>query len=337
MSTNTRRRFLLALGGAGCAAAIAAGAYAWKANLPLQRIERSNFALGARVSIIAHHADAAHAERAIENAFAELEGIEQVMSLYRPDSELVRLNQSGLLKDPDPSLVAILQSASEISHATQGAFDITIQPLWSVYARAKANNRLPTPDEINAARQYVDYRQVKATQQKIELLSANTRISLNGIAQGYALDCVRQSLAADGVEHALIDTGEFGGLGEKPENEPWKIGVQHPRHHDQLARVVPLDGRCLATSGDYATTFSTGREQHHLFDPSTGKSPTELASVSVLAPTGLLADACSTALFVMGARRGMKWLETLENVDALFITKQGEVQSTNRFPTGLTS
>lgn len=323
----TRRRFLLAAASLGCAAT-AAGVWKWNTPGHLQRIERSSLALGSRVSIIAYHEDVAHASNAIDHAFAELETIEKVMSIYRPASQVSMLNETGRLEQPQESLVQVLRTAHSVSRATKGAFDITIGPLWNVYFNAKAENRLPTDEEINTAKQYVDYRQVVVSENLIELQSANARISLNGIAQGYALDRVKQTLLQHEIEHVLIDTGEFGGVGSKAASEPWKVGVQDPRFADQLADIVQLDGRCLATSGDYATTFSPDSKHHHLFDPRTGRSPTELASVSVLAATGMLADAYSTALFVLGLKRGLEWISTLQNVDAILITKQGEMITT---------
>ncbi|MFC1588475.1 FAD:protein FMN transferase, partial [Planctomycetota bacterium] len=114
-------------------------------------------------------------------------------------------------------------------------------------------------------------------------------VTLNGIAQGFAADCMLAALEANGVQHALVNTGEIG-----------VIGIQHPRHKDAFISRARLDGRCIATSGDYATTFSPDGEHNHIFDPRTGHSPKEFQSVTVLAKSGLEADALSTTIFVSG-------------------------------------
>jgi hypothetical protein len=135
---------------------------------------------------------------------------------------------------------------------------------------------------------------------------AGTAITLNGIAQGFAADAAMAVLRRAGVAHALIDAGEMNALGGKPDGAAFTVGIQHPRHADAFVSMAKLQNRCLATSGDYETRFSDDFVHHHLFDPHTGHSPTELASVSIVAPTAMAADALSTAVFVLGAERGME-------------------------------
>ncbi len=110
------------------------------------------------------------------------------------------------------------------------------------------------------------------------------------------------------------------------------MGIQHPRIEDAYISVAKLDGRCLATSGDYATSFSPDHRDNHIFDPRTGKSPTELASVSVLAESGLVADGLSTALFVLGPEQGLRLIEATPGADALFVLKDGRTLATRGFP-----
>ena len=107
---------------------------------------------------------------------------------------------------------------------------------------------------------------------------------------------------------------------------------QHPRVEDAYVSLTPLDGRCLATSGDYATSFTPDRRDNHLFDPRTGRSPTELASVSVLASSGLLADGLSTAVFVLGLERGLRLIDSTPHADALLVLKDGRTLATPGFP-----
>jgi FAD:protein FMN transferase len=163
------------------------------------------------------------------------------------------------------------------------------------------------------------------------LHGAGTSLTLNGIAQGYAADRAMAALAAHGIEHALIDTGELAGLGRR-QGSPWRIGIQHPRAADAFIALARLDHRCLATSGDYATAFSPDHRYNHIFDPRSGDSPQELASVSIAAPTAMEADALSTAAFVLGAQGALDLLATMPGVDALLVLKTGGVIKSNGFP-----
>lgn len=272
------------------------------------------------------------AEAAVTAAFAELERVEAVMSLYRPESQICRLNRDGVLEAPDHRLVEVLRFAREISESSQGAFDITVQPLWSLHAAALKEGRLPSDDEVSRARSRVDWRRVEVTAERVVLHGEGTAITINSMAQGFAADAVLRVLRAHGVRDALIDTGELGAMGRDADDKVWTIGIQHPRHEDAFATLAQLEDRCLATSGDYQTSFKDDFSRHHVFDPDTGFSPSDLASVSVLAPTGMAADALSTTLMVMGAGRGGEWLASFDDTEALLMDKNGRRRMTPGFP-----
>jgi len=294
-------------------------------------VKRSAAALGTKVAITTIHQDLDTAIHAIDSAFAEIEQVESVMSIYRPDSQLCRLNREGRLDHPASALVEVLQHAAATSRSSGGAFDVTVQPLWQLYADAQRIGQLPSDEQILAARSKVDWQQVRIAEGSISLEGTGVAITLNGIAQGYAADRALAAVQAAGVEHALIDTGEFAPLGDNRNGDAWSIGIQHPRDPQALVSIAQLQGRCLATSGDYATSFSPDHRFNHLFDPRTVKSPLGLASVSILAPTALQADALSTACFVMGLPRAKAWVESLSGVDAYFIPLEGESMSTAGF------
>ena len=332
----TRRRFLLC----SSAALAGLGAGAWQvwnstARKPRewQAFNRSSTALGSNVTMTVLHRGKAEAESALDAAFVELELIEDVMSIYRPDSQVCRLNRDGCLSNPHPHLVKVLEHASLVAAQTDGAFDVTVQPLWTLFREAQRRGNLPDEDSIRQAREAVDWRRVQIESDRIQLTGKGTAITLNGIAQGFAADAAMATLRRHGVEHALIDTGEMGALGTKPTGEGWKLGIQHPREPDAFVSMARLKDRCLATSGDYQTRFSDGFAHHHLFDPHTGLSPTELSSVSVAAPSAMAADALSTALFVLGFERGLELIQRTPGTDALLVQKNGRVLATDGFPT----
>ncbi|MDA7916187.1 FAD:protein FMN transferase [Verrucomicrobia bacterium] len=329
-----RRKFLTTTTGI----LFAAGASVWGANpsrhlrsLNLKRVERSSSALGTRVSIGVLHPDQALAEKGVAAAFGAIEEVERVLSIYRSDSELSQLNRSGRLDNPDPLLVKVLRQALRISDSSKGRFDITVQPLWSLYSRARKQGRIPTDVEIKRARMKVDWRKIRVIDTLVVLETEGAEITLNGIAQGLALDQAKAALRRHGIEHALIDAGEIGGLGAKLDGSDWTVGIQHPRHEDAYISIAKLGGRSLATSGDYATPFSGDFTSHHIFDPKTGESPKEFSSVTIAAPTGMQADALSTAVFVLGLDDGIRLINSVENVDAFFVLKDGKTSMTEGF------
>jgi FAD:protein FMN transferase len=283
----------------------------------------SGHALGTKVSLTALHADAGQAQAALAEALAEVQAVDAQMSLYRDDSQLAELNRTGVLTRPDARVLEVLRYARDLSALTQGAFDVTVQPLWSAFAQARDNGGLPTPAALNEARARVDWRRLEVSDDLVRL-APGMAATLNGVAQGYAADRALAALRRRGVEHALIDAGEFDTLGRKQYGEPWVLGVRHPRDENALAARLAMSGQALATSGDYETFFTPDFLHHHIFDPATGDSPATLASATVLAPSGLQADGLSTAFMVLGVERSLALAARLPGVDALLIGKNGE-------------
>jgi thiamine biosynthesis lipoprotein len=326
----SRRRFIVLLGGAGTLGALT---LPWSSHAPagLRCAHRSSRALGTTVSITVLHEEKPAAERALDDAFRDLETIEETMSLYRPGSELSRLNRYGSLSRPHPHLLMVLRRALRMASETGGAFDPTVQPLWSLHADASRAGRTAEAAAVELARRRVDWHRVAASEEAISL-GEGTEVTLNGIAQGFAADCVAAVLGRHGIRHALIDTGELLGLGRKEGGAPWRVGIQHPRQDDAYLTLLDLDGRSLATSGDYSMAFSADRSLNHIFDPATGRSPPYFSSVTVAAPSGMEADALSTTIFVLGPERGLDLVRRSPGADALLVLKDGRMLSTLGFP-----
>lgn len=335
MSLSRRRLLMLSLGGG---ATLAIGGLASLGRMTRAgrdpsdaAVTRRSWALGSDVSMTVLGMATDRAERALDAAFSELETVEQVMSLYRPDSQLCRLNRDRVLERPHPYLIEVLATAEHTSRQTDGAFDITVQPLWQLFAACQKQGRLPSDLEIAAARRSVDWRAVNRSPDCIRLTTPIEAITLNGIAQGFAADRALAALRAHGVEHALVNAGEIGSVGVKPDGRGWTVGIQHPREPDAYVSLAALRGRSLATSGDYETTFAADFSKNHIFDPRTGESPGELASVSIAAPTAMQADALSTAAMVLGPRRTLELIARMADVDALLVLKGGRVLKTAGF------
>lgn len=289
-------------------------------------------AFGTTVTVTVVHADPQLAARAMDDALAQARKVDRLMSIYDSASQVHALNRHGVLADPDPHLLSVLAQARALSVLTRGAFDITVQPLWQAYSAAAAPNGRPAAADRLKAGALVNWERVRIEGGRVALDKPGMQVTLNGLAQGYAADLARAALRARGIEHALVDMGEFAALGARPDRLPWSLGVADPRNPDALAARLRPDGRCVATSGDYAAWFTPDFVHHHIFDPATGESPQDLASVTVVAPAAMLADGLSTAFMVMGARKAHALAATLPDVDLLTINKRGIVWKSPSFP-----
>ncbi len=327
----SRRKFLLFGAGLGAAAAALKWSSSGAPRGQLRTFNRTSWALGSDVTLTVLHHDEEQARAALDAAFAELDGVENALSLYRPHSQLCRLNRDGVLDKPHAHLLRVLEACQAMSQCSGGAFDASVQPLWELYFESKKNGELPSDSGIAAARAKVDWSKIGVSAARITLGKRGMKLTLNGIGQGYAADRVMAVLKERGIEHALIDTGELEPLGRKADGTAFRCGIQHPRKADAFAGVCKLDGRALATSGDYATKFSDDFVYHHIFNPATGRSPLEFASVSILAPTAMLADALTKPVFVLGREKGLELVRSLPGCDAFVIYKDGRSLTTPGF------
>lgn len=289
-------RIAATAGGAGIASAFLPGASSAAAITP-QRWHGT--ALGARASMTLYHPDPAEGRRLIAAAIAEVRRLERIFSLYQPESALSALNRQGALDAPPMELVRLLSEARRYGEMTGGAFDVTVQPLWTLYAdhfsRKNADPAGPPTAAIEKVLALVDYRAIELDARRISFARPGMAVTLNGIAQGFITDRIADLLRAGGLENVLIDLGEVRGIGGHPDGEPWRAGLKDPLEPGRITRKVEIGNRALATSGAYGMRFDAEGRHHHLFDPRRGRSSDLYASVSVIAPTATEADALSTA------------------------------------------
>ncbi len=291
-------------------------------------------AFGTTVSIAAIHEDPGVAAEAIGEALDRARRIDSLMTVFRPDSEVGRLNALGELSRPDPHLVRVLEFSQRLAALSDGAFDPTVQPLWRLFVECKRRGRMPAPGEVAAARSLVDWTALQVSPRRIAFARSGMSITLNGVAQGYAADLAMGALHERGVHDALIDTGELGAEGERRPRQPWTIGIQHPRDPDAVIATVAMDGRFLATSGDYATAFSDDYADNHIFDPRTGHSPGGLSSVAVAAASGMEADGLTKPMMVLDLPRARALLSRFHGAGAIWIDKRGVVVASEHMHLG---
>jgi thiamine biosynthesis lipoprotein len=183
---------------------------------------------------------------------------------------------------------------------------VTVQPLWQLYTQAQQQQRLPSPAEVAAARSHTGWQALQVQPDLIRFTRPGMAITLNGIAQGFAADVVKAHWQAMGIAHGLINTGEWSALGQAQGGQAWRLGIADPRGEDKIVQNLALSGQCVASSADNQTFFTPDFKHHHIFDPHTGRSPTDVASVTVRAGSAALADALTKVLFVAGKPRALQ-------------------------------
>lgn len=254
--------------------------------------------LGNLASIEIRHTDPGKGARLIELARSEIARLEAVLSLYRPDSALSMLNRAGVLRDPPLDLIQVLSDARRFGAISEGAFDVTVQPLWRVYAdhfmTGGADPAGPSADSVRRAAEHVDYRELEIEPSVVGLRRPGMAVTLNGIAQGYITDRIADMLRNEGLDHLLVDLGEIRAIGARDGAAPWHVGVESA-DRGSLVAEVPLIGQALSTSGSYGFKFDAGGRFHHIFDPRSGACPQRYASVTVVAERSAVADALATA------------------------------------------
>jgi thiamine biosynthesis lipoprotein len=278
---------------------------------------------------------------------ALLDSLNAKLSTHQPDSELSRFNASRSTDwvEVSPELIEIIGTALAISEVTDGAFDITVAPLvelWS-FGTTLAIQSVPPDDAIEAALAGVDYMalHMDASQPAIRKDVPNLQVDLSAIAKGYAVDRIAELLDSLGIAHYLVEIGgELKAKGQNARGNRWAVAIEQPiLDARRVQRVIKIKSGAVATSGDYRNFFEVdGQRYSHIIDPHTGKTTgPETASVTVLAPSAMRADALATGLMVMGMPKGYK-LAIEQRMPAMFIVrgKNGfEEQATPDFEDGL--
>jgi len=279
------------------------------------------------------------AMRVVEQGFAEVAAVEKLAHPRRPESDVFRVNEAAGKEavSVDPDIYEILALARKVSAHSAGAFDVTyagVGRLWNI--QDPTNFRIPSDEELAEAVKLIDYQRLQLLENNLVRLDGEgMRLNLGGIAKGWAADRAMASLHAAGVENAIVNAGGNMKLNGNKNGKPWRIGIQDPRApHGKYLGVLEITGDlAVATSGDYERFVERdGVRYHHIIDPKTGRPANLCQSVTILAPTAVLSDALSTAVFVLGPEKGQQMLETYyPDCDALIIDAQGERHFTPHF------
>ncbi|MCX7967208.1 MAG: FAD:protein FMN transferase [Armatimonadetes bacterium] len=282
-------------------------------NASLKRYEFRKLLMGVVARIVVYAPNDYIAKWACSRAFLRIAQLDELMSDYRSDSELMRLCRDGHLAPVRVSddLFFVLERALELSQRSNGAFDITVGPFVSLWRRARQTKRLPTEDELNEARKLVGWEKVQldALNRTVKLSVQGMKLDLGGIAKGYAADCALKVLQKFGLRRALIELGGDIVLGDPPPNRKgWRIGILNEGGKPE--KVLELANCAISTSGSTEQFVEiAGRRYAHIVEPRTGLGLTKLVLVTVIAKNGITADSLATALCVLGEKEGGKLAE----------------------------
>lgn len=280
------------------------------------------------VELWAEDKDKQRGEQAIDAVMDEMRHIDETMSVYKPTSEVSKVNALAATQPVkiSPELFKLLTTALEYSRITEGAFDITYASVGYMYDFRE--RKRPTEQQIQSALPAVNYQHVllDAATSTVRFSQPGVRIDLGGIAKGYSVDCGIEILRERGFTHALVNAGgDSRVLGDRF-GKPWIIGIRHPDHPDQVITRVPLTDSAFSTSGDYERYFDEdGVRYHHIIDPHTGHSASKVRSATIIAPTATRTDGLSKTAFVLGPDEAMKIYNRLDDVDAILVTPDGRI------------
>jgi thiamine biosynthesis lipoprotein len=291
-------------------------------------MKRDEAIMGTAISVELWSEDKVAGESAIAAVMEEMHRIDRAMSPYKPESELSRINRDAAAAAVSitAEMARLLSRANDFSQLSGGAFDITYAAVGHLYDYRERIK--PTDAEIARACTAVGYRNLILDMQArtVRFARDGMRIDLGGFAKGHAVDNAATILRHRHIRHAIVSAGGDSRVIGDRRGRPWTIGVRDPRRPGEMAALLPLEDVSISTSGDYERCFEAdGQRFHHVIDPSTGRSPNSVRSVTILAEDGLTTEALSKTVFVLGLDKGMRLIESQRGVDAVVVDAKGEL------------
>ena len=281
-------------------------------------------------SIDAYAADAEKLHLTLESGLDEVDRIDRLMSHYKADSALSRINREAAQSpvSVEPELFDFIAQSIRYSRDSDGAFDITVGPLMKAWGFFRGEGHLASDRELDMARAVVGWQHVimDSEHHTIRFDRPGVELDLGGIAKGYAVDRIVKILQAANVSAALISAGgsTIYGLGTPPDGKAWTVSIQDPIDRSRTARDVVLKDRALSVAGSSEKSFDIdGVRYSHIMDPRTGHPVQGVLTVAVVTKTGTEGDALDDAFFVLGPDRSRTYLKRLRDVQTLFFLPDG--------------
>jgi thiamine biosynthesis lipoprotein len=298
-------------------------------------LDREEAIMGTRVYVQLWSDDPDKGDAAIDAVMADMRRIDNLMSHYKPESQLSQINEYGNVRwvQVDKELFDLIKLSTHYSEITEGAFDITYASVGYLY-NYPAHIR-PSEEQIKQALPSVNWRNIEFDEahHAIRFGHPGMRIDLGGIGKGYAVDRGVDILKARGIQHALVTAGGDSRFIGDHMGRPWLAAIANPDNpHDahKVVTRVPVSDAAVSTSGDYERFFDEdGVRYHHIIDPRTGHSASKVRSATIIGPTATQTDGMSKTAFVLGAEKALEIINRMPEYDAVFLTPDGRMLWSN--------
>jgi FAD:protein FMN transferase len=295
----------------------------------LHRFEFRHPAMGTLFALTLYAPNAPTAEASADAAFKRIDALEDVMSDYQADSELLRFCDQpfGTPVAVGADLFGVLHRAQEIARLSNGAFDVTVGPYVRLWRFARKRRVLPTAAELATARAAVGWQKLRldARARTATLLVPNMRLDLGGIGKGYAADQAMLVLKGRGLTRAIVAASGDIAVGDPPPGQRgWKVGIAVPgTRTNELSRTFLLHNAAVSTSGDTEQFIEIdGVRYSHILNPATGLGLTNRIQATVIGPNATLTDSLDTTVSILGPKRGLALADALPGVGALVETRE---------------
>ena len=299
--------------------------------------KRTTLLMGGRFDISIVGNDSLNAEQNINEVIAEISRIENLISDWKPTSQVSEVNQNAGIKPVkvDREVFELTQRAIELSKKTNGAFDISFAAMDRIWKFDGSMTEMPSAEAIKKSVEKVGYKNIilDSVQSTIFLKVKGMKIGFGALGEGYATDRCRDIMLAKGIKSGIVNaSGDMTTWGKQPNGKDWNIGITNPFHPDNLFAVVPLNGGAVTTSGNYEKYVEfNGKRYSHIINPATGYPATGLCSVTVFGPKAESANGFSTSLMVLGRKAGMDFINKYHDYSCIMITDDGKVIKSKNF------
>ncbi|MDA8159723.1 MAG: FAD:protein FMN transferase [Desulfobacteraceae bacterium] len=286
------------------------------------KVSDNRLSMGSFLSITVFHPSRDQAQNALGLAWAEIDRLCKIFSRHDRGTAVAELNRTGVLRQAPPELLEVVNRSLFHHRLTNGAFDITVEPVCQLFQKIPAVGHPPSEDEILALLPRVGSEHLRVEGSTISFAKEGMGITLDGIAPGYICDRASTLLTKLGVtNHLLNASGDIRVSGAADKGAPWTVAIKNPDHSDHYPDIVSLRSGAIGTSGCYEIFYDQEMIYHHIITPQTGHSPLFSTSTSATAARLVDADALSTGLMVMRPEDGLRLVNTLPESQCLLISR----------------
>jgi FAD:protein FMN transferase len=276
------------------------------------------------------------AQKAINKSFNEISRLEKIMSTYLPNSELSKLNSlagEGVNVPVTTDLLKVIQRGVYWGKLSNGAIDISIGPATKLW---EFNSEVPSPpnmDKLKKVSKLINYKNIIIEENLISFKKTGMSLNLGSIAKGYAVDQAIKTLKKMGIKSGFVNAGgDLMAFGLKSKTEGWHIGLQHPRKPEKIIASLDIKDKAVATSGDYQRYFIKDNVRyHHILNPKNGWPANQAISATVISNNVMDSDALSTALFILGEKKGLALINSIEGIEGMVISKSNTTSYSSNF------